>query len=635
VTSELASAIVGRLTAYPGGSIRVVDPDGLVRSVPVLDMLAGRRIAAVTWSDPVESRLEWSRIDPGTPRIVIVDRPERADQLPVDVRAVASREIALMVDDLFVPLSPDLVRTLEWPDREAAFGIASELPAKAIGVDESASLLLRRIHQLDPETMTDPPIFLAGLLRLHRVARGSAVSPALAMAFARRVGDPLFPLATVDAVTDRARFVAWLADAWRAATTDATADRLRALLFAEGPAQLLDDYLVDGLLEPVEAVAAVSGLPFGVGGDSKASRDSRVERELDWILGLLDSADPGYQDWRELAERWADVLATRYLDFAEPSPRMLETRKRLNDRFRSWLEAHFHELASLPAIPAPAMVHKTAHAMEGRLGESPLALVIVDGLSLACWRALAPIVRRDDWHVLEATSFAWLPTITSISRQAIFAGRPPLSFAASIGTTAREPELWRAWWGDAQKLAPHEIGYARVHLRNLGDAGLLGDTALMSQLGRRVLGVVVEDVDHELHGERLGEGSFFGALRTWAGAGRLTALIDMLLDENYAVSLTSDHGYTEVTTIGVSQAGVTANPHGRFEVFVNDLLANQSLVKGKPAGRWRWSGYGLPADYHVVFAPLDGALKPAGDRILTHGGPTLEEVVVPWVRITR
>ena len=48
-----------------------------------------------------------------------------------------------------------------------------------------------------------------------------------------------------------------------------------------------------------------------------------------------------------------------------------------------------------------------------------------------------------------------------------------------------------------------------------------------------------------------------------------------------------------------------------------------------------WTDYGLPPDYLVLFAPLLGSLKPKGDRLTTHGGPTLEEVVVPWVEIRR
>ena len=108
---------------------------------------------------------------------------------------------------------------------------------------------------------------------------------------------------------------------------------------------------------------------------------------------MLEDSDIDYQGWRELAERWADVLATRYRDAADPTPEMATARTAINARFRAWLDAHYHELASLPSVPTPAMVHRTPHAMESRLGDGPLALIVIDGLSLALWRALEPLVR--------------------------------------------------------------------------------------------------------------------------------------------------------------------------------------------------------------------------------------------------
>lgn len=632
MTAALATAVADRVVLPVEGALRVIDEDGLIRSVSVLDELAGRGIAVVVWSDPVASRLAWSGTDPAAKRIVIIDRPERSEQLPADALREAPSQLRLGVGDLFGGLAPAVVRDLEWGDREGAFAVK---PGANLDADATASLLLRSLHQLDPETMTRAETLLAGLLRLHQVTRATPISPSLLRVFANRVGDPLHGIDTADAVGDRARFLAWLSALWSAASSDPAAVEARALLLAEGPAQLLDDYLEDGLLEPVPPEVAVPGLPFGVGGSSAASRAARVSRELASITSRLDEGGVDYQAWREIAERWADALAVHYQDADALTADMQSARAALNAAFRAWLDGHFSKLSSLPWLPSPAMVHQTPDAMQARLGGAPQAVVVVDGLSLAAWRTLLAAIRRDAWHLTEATTFAWIPTITSVSRQAIFAGRPPIAFARSIGTTAREPELWRAWWAESQKLAPHDVGYIKVHLRNdIGEGVPLPSTA-EAEIGRRVLGVVVEDVDHELHGERLGEGAFHAALRQWGNAGHLARLIDRLLDEGYEVVVTSDHGFAEVVTIGESQAGVLADRHGRFEVFDDELLLTQSLAKGKPAGRTRWSGHGLPGDYKVVLAPQDAALKPAGDRILTHGGTTIEEVIVPWVRITR
>lgn len=634
MTAALATAVVDRITEALEGALRVIDEDGLVRSVSVLDELAARGVAVVVWSDPVASRLAWSRTNPAARRIVVVDRPERSEQLPADALREAPSQVRLGVGDLFGGLAPAVIRDLEWGDREGAFAVKPGTTA-SLDTDATASLLLRSLHQLDPETMTTAGTLLAGLLRLHRVARATPISPSLLRVFASRVGDPLPGIDTVDAVGDRGRFLSWLSALWSAASSDHAAVDARALLLAEGPAQLLDDYLDDGLLEPVPPELAVPGLPFGVGGSSAVSRAERVSRELASISSRLEEGDVDHRAWREIAERWADVLAMHYQDADALSADMQTLRTALNAAFRAWLDGHFSKLSSLPWLPSPAMVHQTADAMQARLGGAPQAVVVVDGLSLAAWRTLLAVIRRDAWRLTEATTFAWIPTITSISRQAIFAGRPPIAFARSFGTTAREPELWRAWWADSQKLAPHDVGYIRVHLRNDAAEGVHLPPPAEAEVGRRVLGLVVEDVDHELHGERLGEGAFHAALRQWGNAGHLARLIDRLLDEAYEVVVTSDHGFAEVVTIGVSQAGVLADRHGRFEVFDDELLLTQSLAKGKPGGRTRWNGHGLPGQYKVVLAPQDAALKPAGDRILTHGGVTIEEVIVPWVRITR
>jgi hypothetical protein len=635
VSGSLVDVVVDRVRTMPGETIVVVDPDGMVRSLPVLDALRATGVDAVWWEEPLESRLAWEEPAPAGGRLVVVEQPYRADVLPADVLEVTSRRVTISADHLFGPLDRSVVVQLDWADREAAFVVAAQLPTKALTATETASQLLRRRYRFDPDVMTQPVPLLEGLLRHHRTVRGAPISRSLAEMFAVAVGDPLPGLRTVDAVVDRGAFVAWLQASWDIAATEADDGAMRALLLADGPAQLLDDYFDDGVLRPVEIEASVGKLPFGVSNDPGIETRRRVVSGIAAIGGALDSGELSYDGWRAIAERWADVLAAQYSDVGAPGPDLATLRARLNEAFVGWLLGHYSELATLPSVTVPAMVHRASRVLEIESRDTKVALVLVDGLSIAVWRTILPIVRGNDWRVSEAATFAWLPTITSISRQAIFAGRPPSFFGNSIGTTSKEAMLWRAWWSESAKLPDHEIGYVNLHLRNLGEGGPHADTAFAGQLGRRVLGVVVEDVDHEIHGERLGEGVLHAGLRTWAKEGHLGRLLDILLGEGYRVTLTSDHGFIEAESVGVSQAGATADAHGRFEVFSDPLIAKQAMAKSKLEGRLPWTNFGLPPDYLVVFAPLFGVLKPKGDHLLTHGGPTLEEVIVPWVTITR
>src|SRR5213076_1789278 len=52
------------------------------------------------------------------------------------------------------------------------------------------------------------------------------------------------------------------------------------------------------------------------------------------------------------------------------------------------------------------------------------------------------------WRFQESTAFAWVPTLTSVSRQSIFAAEPPLYFPDSFERTDRERNLWCRFWED-------------------------------------------------------------------------------------------------------------------------------------------------------------------------------------------
>lgn len=60
----------------------------------------------------------------------------------------------------------------------------------------------------------------------------------------------------------------------------------------------------------------------------------------------------------------------------------------------------------------------------------------------------------------EHACFSWVPTITSISRQALFSGKKPFAFAESLLTTSKEEPLWLEFWQN-KGLAKREIKYAK------------------------------------------------------------------------------------------------------------------------------------------------------------------------------
>jgi hypothetical protein len=52
-------------------------------------------------------------------------------------------------------------------------------------------------------------------------------------------------------------------------------------------------------------------------------------------------------------------------------------------------------------------------------------------------------------------------------------------------------------------------------------------------------------------------------------------------------------------------------------------------------GSIEWAGAGLPDDYVPLIAPAMKAFVTDGKRTVAHGGACIEEVIVPFIRISR
>ena len=119
-----------------------------------------------------------------------------------------------------------------------------------------------------------------------------------------------------------------------------------------------------------------------------------------------------------------------------------------------WVFKHFADLPSLPAVKGPVMVHHVPRylAMRRSAGEERIALLVFDGLAMDQWCQIREHVasRAPGLTFEENACFAWLPTLTSVSRQALLSGLKPREFSDSIESTHKEPSLWARFWQEKQ-----------------------------------------------------------------------------------------------------------------------------------------------------------------------------------------
>jgi len=291
-------------------------------------------------------------------------------------------------------------------------------------------------------------------------------------------------------------------------------------------------------------------------------------------------------------------------------------------------------LTNLSPSP-PVMLHHIPRFLAREIGadrDAKVAFLLIDGLSLDQWISVRDVLRQRDAHLRfhEDAVFAWIPTITSVSRQAAFAGQAPFYFLRDMKRTEREPKLWQRFWKNESKLTSREVAFEK----GLGDGNMERVIELMEQPHLRVVGLVIDMVDKIMHGMELGAAGMHNQISQWVEQGFLNELITLLQGKGFQVYLSSDHGNVEATGCGRPAEGAIAELRGeRARIYPDSLLRDR--VKAEYPEALVWPSVGLPEDCYPLLAADRKAFVRDGERIVSHGGISIEELIVPLVRVER
>jgi hypothetical protein len=138
-----------------------------------------------------------------------------------------------------------------------------------------------------------------------------------------------------------------------------------------------------------------------------------------------------------------------------------------------------------------------------------------------------------------------------------------------------------------------------------------------------------------IHDATLGAPDFYASLRVWLEeyGRRVERVIAGLLARDFTVYLTSDHGHVEARGFGRPSEGLTVDTRGKRARIYSDRRAATDVQEGFPQ-TILWSQDGLlPDDVWVLMPEERNAFDTFNEIVVTHGGPTLDEVVVPLVTI--
>lgn len=653
------------LAEFPLGVYRltlVADPDELLAEEGVTAGLADRGYETLNYEDPVafryayESnyRARWERGEDAALVVVLRGEPHALDSLPYDLLA-SGRKLSVGLATLFPNLSYPVVAALNTTDLDALYEVQ---PGKdRLGDNATRDFVLQHVFGVVPALIKTPADLLRILLRRHyKEWEVPETLDECLITLLRKSGRfEDWPLEEI--VPNRAAFLSFLQERWpifldqlaRGEGFEVKEPPAAYALQSPGPREIpfdnedvhvyIDNLFLEGFLQPVPHPEAryFTGrwLAAGLKTDPKADKQRRFEGLLENAAQSVPEPLARRGEWLSFARRWAELTALWHA--GEPQDlesRFLELRDRVDAAFAAWVLDRYGSLHNVSPV-SPSMVHHVPRYLARGLesgGVDKVALVVVDGLALDQWVALREVLSGQLAGLTfdESAVFAWAPTITPVSRQAIFAGSPPAYFPTSIGTTSKEPALWTRFWAGSIGLSQAGAAYVNVP----GNGAPADIEEAISHPKVRVAGIVVRMVDEIMHGMKLGSSGMHDQVRHWAEEGYLARLLDLLLDRSFDVYLTSDHGNIEATGIGRPSEGSIAGVRGeRARVYSDTLL--RARVAEKYPDAILWPSTGLPPDYLPLLAPGRTAFVPAGERTVTHGGVSLEELVVPFVHIGR
>lgn len=312
-----------------------------------------------------------------------------------------------------------------------------------------------------------------------------------------------------------------------------------------------------------------------------------------------------YRAWFELAEKKAtiDVTAAEHnvdIDTSE-----------LNRAFCAYAMKNFGKLSSEINLESPVMVSSVMDYIHDHSEKA--AIIVMDGMSEFDWtilkRSFAGICYR------QSAAFAMIPSTTSISRQCLLSGKYPSQLIEPWKQSKEKNEFYEC----ARKYGykDNQIGYERGY-----------DASFSAFV--KCAAVIILDIDELVHAQYQGRIGMLNDDTVLMKQNKLAELTKRLLQDGFDVYITADHGNTPCTGLGrLTGTGVEVETRSHKMVVLKDFANKDSLIERY--GLLEYPKYYLPKDYDYLICNVGDSLDIKGENVMTHGGISLDEVVVPFI----
>lgn len=627
----------------------VADSDGLFRSDEVARLLAARGAEILVYDDPMAFRFRYEHEvrpqlesgDPGCHVIVVDPGNDGLRCLPADIY-LASRQIEIALGDVFPNLSRMVLRELEPAVLSGLWDKQHQFPGNVLGDRDTADLILRLAYRIEPAFLNSLQDLVQVLVGIHFA--GTRLPDVLALRLEQVAGPLTGQMNGLrDLIRNPGAFWQFLQSRWERWLIPPSDGNVQDFLDGEisfEASQLrvwVDDLFFEGLLKPLATAPAKLPHPWCVVGVAKRDGDASCEELAAMRCRLakeIPEAAAGYKEWLHFAHRYSAHVASAFSsdqDAEETAAFWNELWAPMNERFGPFVHARLESLCNLPPT-RPVLVHHIARFLARRAGGgAKVALLVLDGLSLSQWR----IVRRELERTVPAlcisedACFSMVPSVTNVARQCIYSGELPVFFDATIDRTDLDAKRWKTFWDGA---LGKPVRSAHINVEGV-DSDFLAVADTIAN-GAAALGITVRMPDEIVHGATMGWRGITGQIGLWARQSFLSNTIKAILEAGYGLYLTADHGNLESVGDGTIPQGVLVERSGQRVRIYRDRTIFEHTAALLGARAERGASKMLPPNYLPLIHSGRGAFVTNGQTIVTHGGTSLDELVIPFVELS-
>lgn len=244
-----------------------------------------------------------------------------------------------------------------------------------------------------------------------------------------------------------------------------------------------------------------------------------------------------------------------------------------------------------------------------------VALIVMDGMSLFDFEIISR--HFDGIEYEHDCTYALIPTTTAISRQALLSSKFPRELSNPFSLSREEREF---------KDAAAALGY--------NESQVLFGHGFDIQLGAttKLVAIIINDIDDMIHGQKQGRQGQLREVDFYGVKGKLQKLIKTLYKQGFTVYITADHGNTQCVGMGsVRGSGVETETKSKRAVIYKGFADSTGAV-AEHATEYDKAFY-LDKSYKYYICKNGVSFDNKGDEVITHGGYSIDEVVVPFIAI--